>query len=250
MHASAAPIPGVIGSPRKSAPQSTPNTGMTYVTVEAFTAPKVDTYQTVRYGCDMAGRELWLDEGLKALAEDGAPGVTIEKLSARVGLSKGSFYHHFTGMPGFKTALMAHFEVEHTTRFIDAVEGEGAASPREKIEELIAMVLSEQPLAGAPDVEVAMRAWAQQDPDVRAAQHRVDQIRIGYIRDLWLALSGDAGDASRMGQLLYLMLIGAGYVIPPLPANELRQLYDLVLRLAPTDNRSARPQPTKPRRNR
>ncbi len=192
----------------------------------------------------MAGRERWLDEGLKALAEEGAPGVTIDKLSARVGLSKGSFYHHFIGMRGFTTALMAHFEAEHTTRFIEAVEGEeaeGAASPRAKIEKLLAMVLREQPLAGVPDVEVAMRAWAQQDPDVRAAQHRVDQIRIAYLRDLWLALSGDAGDASQMGQLLYVILIGAGHVIPPLPPNDLRQLYDLALRLAPADTPSARP---------
>lgn len=198
----------------------------------------------------MTGRELWLDEGLKALAEDGAPGVTIDKLSARVGLSKGSFYHHFTSMPGFTAALMAHFEAEHTTRFIEAVEAEAAASPRAKLEKLLAMVLREQPSAGAPDVEVAIRAWAQQDPVVRAAQQRVDRIRIGYLRDLWLALSGDAGHALRMGQLLYLMLIGAGHVIPPLPAKQLRELYDLVLSLAPADQRGARPRTTSPRRKR
>lgn len=189
----------------------------------------------------MAGKERWLNEGLVALAEGGAPGVTIDKLSARVGLSKGSFYHHFTGMPGFISALMAHFEAEHTTRFIEAVEGEAAASPRAKLEKLIAMVLREQPAAGTPDVEVAIRAWAQQDPVVRAAQQRVDRIRIGYLRDLWLALSGDAGEASRMGRLLYLILIGASHVIPPLPANELRRLYDLVLRLAPADPEGGRP---------
>lgn len=189
----------------------------------------------------MGSKGRWLDEGLKAVAEEGPPGVTIEKLSARVGLGKGSFYHHFSGMPGFTADLMAHFEVEHTSRFIDAVEAEAAASPRAKLEKLIAMVLHEQPVAGAPDVEVAIRAWAQQDPVVRAAQRRVDQIRIGYLRDLWLALSGDPGEASPMGRLLYLMLIGAGHVIPPLPANQLRQLYDLVLRLAPTDLRGARP---------
>ncbi len=199
----------------------------------------------------MTGRGRWLEEGLKALAEHGPPGVTIDRLSARVGLSKGSFYHHFTGMPGFTTALMAHFEAEHTTRFIDAVDSDAAASPRAKIEKLLAMVLSEQPLAGAPDVEVAIRAWAQQNPDVRAAQQRVDQLRIRYLRDLWLALSGDAGDAARMGQLLYLILIGAGQVIPPLPANQLRRLYDLALRLAPAHERRPRQSPpTKKKRKR
>ena len=198
----------------------------------------------------MSARDRWLAQGLEALAEEGAPGVTIDKLAARVGLSKGSFYHHFSGMPGFTAALMAHFEAEHTTRFIEAVEAEATASPRAKLESLMAMVLREQPLAGAPDVEVALRAWAQQDPVVRAAQQRVDRIRINYLRDLWLGLSGDAGEASRMGQLLYLMLIGAGHVIPPLPADQLRQLYDLVLRLAPAGPNSARPRPSSRRKHR
>lgn len=198
----------------------------------------------------MSGKKRWLDEGLKALAEGGAPGVTIENLSARVGLSKGSFYHHFNGMPGFKAALLAHFEAEHTTRFIDAVESQGAVSPGTKIEKLIALVLTEQPVGGTPDIEVAMRAWAQQDLDVRAALERVDQIRIRYVRDLWFARSGDADEASRMGRLLYLMLIGSAHLIPPLPADELRQLYQLVLRLAPADKRRARPRPMTPRKNR
>lgn len=183
------------------------------------------------------------------LAEEGARGVTIDRLAERVGLSKGSFYHHFRGMPGFKTALLAHFEAEHTTRFIDAVEHEGAATPRAKLERLLALVLSEEHVNHGPDVEVAMRAWAQQDLGVRAAQERVDQIRIDYVRDLWLVLGGNANEAVQMGQLIYLLLIGASHVIPPLPAAELRQLYDLVMRLAPADEKAPRKQtPTRRKR--
>lgn len=170
---------------------------------------------------------------MKALAQDGAPGVTIDKLSAAVGMSKGSFYHHFGGIDGFKTALLEHFEAVHTTRFIDAVERQAPASPRLKIERLLDLVLAEHPTPEEPDVEIAMRAWAQQDPVVRAAQERVDRIRIAYLRDLWLALTADPDEASRMGQLLYLLLIGGGHVMPPLAAGELRRLYEMVLRRTP-----------------
>lgn len=198
----------------------------------------------------MAGKELWLEAGLRALADAGAPGVTIDRLSATLKLSKGSFYHHFGGMGGFKAALLEHFEAVHTTRFIDAVERHVSASPRTKFERLLDMVLREHPKPNEPDVEIAMRAWAQQDLAVHAAQERVDRIRIGYLRGLWQALSGDDKDALPMGQLLYVLLIGAGHVIPPLPADELRRLYELVLRLAPASETSVRVKPASARRNR
>ncbi len=35
----------------------------------------------------------WLEEGLSLLAESGA--LTIEKLTSRLGVTKGSFYHYF-----------------------------------------------------------------------------------------------------------------------------------------------------------
>lgn len=196
----------------------------------------------------MASRELWLDAGLRALARDGAGGVTIDKLAAALGLSKGSFYHHFTGIGGFKVALLDHFEAVHTRRFIDAIEGLPTASPRRKIERLLDMVLSEHPSSEQPDLEIATRAWAQQDAEVRAAQERVDRIRMSYLRDLWLALSGDAEEASQMGRLLYILLIGAGHVIPPLPAGELRRLYNLVLRLPLLATKKTRPKLTSTRR--
>ena len=70
----------------------------------------------------MAGKRDWLDAGLVLLAEQGAPSVTIERLAERLGLSKGSFYHHFKGMGGYRTALLEHFEAERTTRFMEQAE--------------------------------------------------------------------------------------------------------------------------------
>src|SRR3569833_3332924 len=70
----------------------------------------------------MAGKRGWLDAGLVLLAEQGAPSVTIERLSERLGLSKGSFYHHFKGMTGYRTALLEHFETERTIRFVEQAE--------------------------------------------------------------------------------------------------------------------------------
>lgn len=178
----------------------------------------------------MATRSEWLGAGLAALADDGAPGVTIDKMSARLGASKGSYYHHFGSVQGFKLALLEHFEAEHTTRYIDAVEHEGpAAGGLSKLRRLLDLVIEAHPDDGRDDLEIGIRAWAQQDPDVYAAQERVDRARIGYLRDLWRSIGVDEVEAEQLGQLYGALLVGAAHVAPPLTAAQLRGIYELVL---------------------
>jgi AcrR family transcriptional regulator len=52
----------------------------------------------------------WLDWSLDILAEEGVQAIRLERLLASVGLTKGSFYHHFGGMPAYRKALAAYFE--------------------------------------------------------------------------------------------------------------------------------------------
>ncbi|WP_043625971.1 TetR/AcrR family transcriptional regulator [Nonomuraea candida] len=180
----------------------------------------------------MASKRDWLETGLRVLTEDGARALTIERLCGELDLTKGSFYHHFKGMTGFKKDLLAHFEAEHTARFISAVEGTGEPA-RARLDRLVDLVLDDE--RGSEGLEGAVRAWAQQDAGVRAVQERVDRTRIDYLRVLWRDLGGPEPDVTPMAHLLYLVLIGAQQVIPPVPAPELRDIYHLALRLAPNE---------------
>ncbi|RSD13681.1 TetR/AcrR family transcriptional regulator [Amycolatopsis eburnea] len=162
----------------------------------------------------MAGKRDWLDAGLVLLAEQGAPSVTIERLTERLGLSKGSFYHHFKGITGYRTALLAHFETERTTRFMEQADAAGA----DRLGALLKLVLAPGPGLG---LEIAVRAWALQDAEARAVQERVDRTRVGYLTEI----SGDAG----LAQALYLVVVGAGQVVPPLSGRQLKSALELVL---------------------
>ncbi|WP_410587886.1 TetR/AcrR family transcriptional regulator [Amycolatopsis sp. lyj-23] len=162
----------------------------------------------------MVSRRDWLDAGLVLLAEQGAPAVTIERLTERLGLSKGSFYHHFKGTGGFRTALLAHFETERTTRFVEQAE----AVPDDRLGALLKLVLAPGPGLG---LEIAVRAWALQDAEARAVQERVDRTRVAYLTEI----SGDAG----LAQALYLIVVGAGQVVPPLSGRQLEDALELVL---------------------
>ncbi|QNE19335.1 TetR/AcrR family transcriptional regulator [Kribbella qitaiheensis] len=177
----------------------------------------------------MATRADWLDTGLRLLAEEGAPAVTIDRLTAGLGLSKGSYYHHFQGVGGFRTALLEHFETLFTTRLIDTVEEKPDTTAEVKLVQLMELVL-----AGPEDakLEIAVRAWALQDGEARQAQERVDRARTQYLQRLCHGLESSLIDPDRLAELLYLILIGAEQVLPPVPSERLRGLYADTLRLA------------------
>jgi len=176
----------------------------------------------------MVTRAEWLEAGLELLADEGAPAVTIERLTGKLGVTKGSYYHHFKGAAGYRTALLGYFEARFTTRLIDAIERKPDAEPDEKLLHLLRLVLADPDNAA---LEIAVRAWALQDPEVRAAQERVDRTRTAYLKKLCRGLKTDV-DPDRLAQLLYLILIGAEQVLPPMSRTELRKIYDLTLRLA------------------
>jgi AcrR family transcriptional regulator len=176
----------------------------------------------------MVTRTEWLEAGLELLADEGAPAVTIDRLTTKLGVTKGSYYHHFKGAGGFRTALLEYFEARFTTRLIDTVEREPDAEPAAKLQHLLRLVL------GQPDnaqLEIAVRAWALQDAEVRAAQERVDRARTSYLKELCRGLKADV-DPDRLAQLLYLILIGAEQILPPISKADLREIYAMALRLA------------------
>ncbi|WP_329003912.1 TetR/AcrR family transcriptional regulator [Kribbella sp. NBC_00709] len=174
----------------------------------------------------MVTRAEWLEAGLELLATEGAPAITIERLTDQLGVTKGSYYHHFGSAGGFKTALMEFFEAQYTTRLIDTIQQENA-KPAAKLQHLLRLVLADPDIAA---LEIAVRAWALQDPDVRAAQERVDEARTAYLKELCRGIGADV-DPDRFAQLLYLILIGAEQVLPSIDRAELREIYDLTLRL-------------------
>ncbi|MEV4429514.1 TetR/AcrR family transcriptional regulator [Streptomyces sp. R-07] len=172
-----------------------------------------------------AGSSAWLEQGLALLAEQGAPAVTLERLCERMSMSKGAFYHHFGSMPKYRTRLLGHFEARFTTAIIDGVEVIESLPARERLSRLLTEATKD---AGLP-LGVAMRAWAKQDPEAARVQERVDATRIGYLRGLCEQAGYDRPDQT--AKMLYLMLVGAEHLMPPLPKSELRGMYELLLPL-------------------
>lgn len=162
-------------------------------------------------------------EGAKALAAHGAAALTIDGLTARLGVTKGSFYHHFGGLQGYIDALLDYYESEGTLNVIAVTGAEPDA--RAKLRRLLE-ITTEGPL----HLEVAFRAWALQDAQAREVQARIDAQRTAYLVDLCAEVTGDRSKAETLAQLLYMIYIGSQQVIPPLEPDVVQRLYREALR--------------------
>lgn len=166
----------------------------------------------------------WLQAGLRILATSGAPGLTIDSLTSALGVTKGSFYHHFKGFGEYKTALLEFCTATSTLELIEQTERQTSAAAKMRF--LLGLVLG-----GSPELEIALRAWAQQDAEARAVQTSIDAQRIAYVRSLCLDLADTPERALLMAQMVYAILVGSTQIQPHFDQETLRRLFEEFLRL-------------------
>ncbi len=165
----------------------------------------------------------WLEMGLEVLAEAGPAELTIDMLIGRLGVTKGSFYHHFRNRRAFSEALLAYWEQRHTLDLI--AESERAGAALDKILRLNKMVEER----GRVRLEAAIRSWALQDPLARGFQERVDRARMGYCRKLAAELTGSQSEGHALGTLIYTSFLGGQHLLPRLSMAEQRAMQRFVL---------------------
>ena len=190
---------------------------------------------TIPYGTvpSVLARNDWLSAGLEVLASEGADSLRIDRLCTRLGVSKGSFHHHFAGSASYRQALLAEYERRATQSLKLAIAAPTGASPRMILARLTDRVGSDQ--LYRPELEVAVRAWAFSDPGARQVQEHIDQARIAALEQVWNQLVEDPAEARTAALLPYLVAIGASLVRPPVEAGQLRRVYELLFRLVPDD---------------
>ncbi|UPK74164.1 TetR/AcrR family transcriptional regulator [Nocardioidaceae bacterium SCSIO 66511] len=180
-------------------------------------------------------RDRWLNDGVEVLAAEGAAGVRIDRIAARLGLSKGSFHHHFDGAEGFKRELLTHIEELLVAGLHDAVAERGVGSGRDLLERLIAVVTAPDGEVYRPELEVALRAWSLTDPVAAESQARIDEARLEVLRGVWRSISDDEDEVRISALLPYVIAVGAMVTRPAVEIDDLRRLYERILPLVPVD---------------
>jgi AcrR family transcriptional regulator len=187
-------------------------------------------------------RDRWLTEGVRVLTEDGAAGVRIDRIAARLALSKGSFHHHFDGADGFKHDLLAYVERLSVDTLEGAIADAGTPADARAILGRLARLI-DAPGTGLyrPELSVALRAWALSDPQVAAVQQRIDEAVLAHLQRVWRPYVHSDAEARQAALLPYLLAVGAAVVIPPVGAADLQTVFEMLLPLVPESPVAERP---------
>lgn len=150
-------------------------------------------------------RQQWIMGAFQALTEGGIDALRVEPLAQQLGVTKGSFYHHFKNRRELHLAMLAEWERLGTSQIIDEVD-EAQADPKARLRALARRTFASDPLTDG--IETGIRTWAANDDVVASAVERVDGRRLDYVVGLLREAGMPRAKAERRARLMYRALIG------------------------------------------
>jgi AcrR family transcriptional regulator len=156
----------------------------------------------------------WIRAGYAILAEEGIKSLKVDRLCSRLGVTKGSFYWHFTDIAGYRAALVqAWGELRDDDRrhFGELAE----LPPRERLSEMLSSLVS----ARHWTLERAMREWARTDEEVAASVRAADRRVLVAVRQAFLDFGFEADEADLRANATFAAGIGFLHLSGPQPST-------------------------------
>jgi len=173
----------------------------------------------------------WIKAGFRLLAESGPKAVRVDHLCRELGVTKGSFYWHFTDLAALRAAMAAQWRRDATGDVIAAMTS-AELTPRDLFIRLIEHGLARAAAdRGAPGIEGVMRHWAAGDAAVEAAVREAETERLSFFT-LQLRGAGLSGPEARSrAAFLSATLIGLEQLAgePALPRLDVAGFIDAML---------------------
>ncbi|MCN9244129.1 TetR/AcrR family transcriptional regulator [Streptomyces sp. RY43-2] len=177
-------------------------------------------------------REKWVEEGLRALASGGVDAVRVEALAKSLGVTKGGFYGYFADRDALLKGMLDTWEREAIDDVLDQIESEGGD------------ILDKAFLAGQLTfsdrlcpIDLAIRDWARRDPSVAERLRRVDNARMGLLREAIGTVCTDPDEIEARSVLAFCAAIGSHFLAADHPgrtrAQVLARVGDLILNRPP-----------------
>ena len=139
----------------------------------------------------------WLTAAIETLSDGGIAAVSIVQLANIFGVTRGSFYHHFTDREDLLRAMLDYWEKRWTVGIREQVSAL-QLPPADMLRALVHSIRENR----AAEYDAPFRAWALHDPLARTALEKVDAFRLEYIRSLFEAAGHTGIDAENRARLL------------------------------------------------
>lgn len=164
-------------------------------------------------------RQDWIDRAIELLTRAGIGAVSVERLATTLGVSRGSFYHHFSDRGDLLQAMLEHWAKDLTYEVRDQIVSLGL-DPGTTLLVLLRAIRANR----AADHDAPFRAWALHDPKARAVIHQVDEARLNFIRSQFEALRFTGLDAENRARLFLYYEVAAPAIFAELTPEQEEQL--------------------------
>ncbi|QNA86334.1 TetR/AcrR family transcriptional regulator [Sphingomonas sp. So64.6b] len=152
-----------------------------------------------------ASAEDWIEAAEAMLIETGASEVKVDRVSRRIRVTRGSFYHYFKDREDLLDCLLKRWEEKNL--FISLDE-----QPTTQSEAKLAIITMSSRLQDErhfnPELDLAVRDWARNSPKAARAVRRVDKQRMADLTRLLETLGYDGKEASMRARIYYFHQIG------------------------------------------
>jgi len=159
----------------------------------------------------------WVQAGQALLIEAGVDGVKLHCLTTRLGVSTGSFYHHFRNFDEYLEALADFYGSKQAQLHFDEARGRVGDDPELLLREATSIFGA----GSMRQLNIAMRAWAQRDERAWAAIRRYDEVLIRNLDEIFLALGFD--EISAKSRTLIMMGLASVDLDPKLMNPSFRE---------------------------
>lgn len=167
-----------------------------------MTDPKSTTLRSRSARRPRKTRRDWIVAASESLTNFGVEGLRVERLARELGVTKGSFYWHFSTRDELIEAVLDQWEGDSVDRVFAAVEARGGNARSRLLlfwREARAVVQSK--------LDVSLRDWAAYDVRAQNAVRRVDSARIRFLREHFYAMGADEADSEARALLMHSLLV-------------------------------------------
>lgn len=144
----------------------------------------------------------WIDFALATLAREGFDALKADVLARKFGVSRGSFYWHFTDLGAFHARVIDHWKQVATEAIIADIER--YELPEERLDALLRHAFGDGAI-----LEIRMRTWADNNANAARALRDIDRRRREYINELLVEAGIAEPPAAIRAQILYWAYLGA-----------------------------------------
>lgn len=155
-----------------------------------------------------SNKNLWIEAGFQLLAKGGIDSVRVDRISKKIGLTRGSFYWHFKSRAVFLDAMLELWHQKGTHDIISLVEQE-KSNPNKRLSSLLNLTTKNPgPKYGGKYTEMAIRIWGSTHAGAAKVIRQVDTDRVAYVNKLLLEMHVEPALASMLAEIIYNAYIG------------------------------------------